>query len=71
MSQEQFTNLIKTITADISGKDINQELMAYMNSRFSTNSDEFKQLAEACRAGIKEGWLCDRELLVYCSRQTF
>jgi hypothetical protein len=61
MSQEQFTHLIKTITADISGKDINEGLMAYMNSRFSTGSDEFKQLAEACRVGIKEGWLCDRE----------
>lgn len=61
MSQEQFTSLIKTITADISEKDLNQELMAYMNDRFSTDSDEFKQLADSCRQGIKEGWLCDRE----------
>ena len=61
MSQEKFIALIKTITADIQGRDIDNELMEYMNDRYSPAADEFRQLAEACRIGIREGWLCNRE----------
>ena len=61
MSQENFTTLIKTISADIKGRDIDKELMDYLNIRYSPAGDEFKQLAQACRSGIQEGWLCNRE----------
>lgn len=61
MSQENFTTLIKTITADIKGRNIDKELMDFLNFRYSPSRDEFRQLAQACRTGIREGWLCNRE----------
>lgn len=62
MSQEHFENLVKTITADIAGRPVDTELMTYLNERFSPDSSEFQQLADACREGIAEGWLCNREM---------
>lgn len=46
---------------DIAEKPLDKDLMDYMNDRFSPDSNEFKQLADACRKGIAEGWLCNHE----------
>jgi hypothetical protein len=62
MAQAEFTDLIKTITADIAGKSLDQDLMGYMNERYSPQSDEFKALVAQCREGVRDGWLCDREM---------
>lgn len=61
MSQEKFTALVETITTEIAGRKLDNELMNFLNDRFAIVSDEFRQLAEACRTGIMEGWLCNRE----------
>lgn len=61
MSKERFETLIADVTANISGRALDPELQAHLMSRYPPDGDEFKALAGACRAGIEEGWLCNRE----------
>ena len=61
MSQENFQALVAAITADIAGKKLDEELMDYLNERFSPASGEFQALARACEDGVREGWLAERE----------
>jgi len=60
-SQEAFTEAVTTITERISGKDLDADLQAYLNESFPPGGEAFDDLAELCRQGIDEGWLCDRE----------
>lgn len=60
-SQEAFTEAVTTITTRIAGKDLNADLQSYLNESFPPGGEAFDDLAELCRQGIDEGWLCDRE----------
>lgn len=61
MSKEQFETLVSSITANISGRALDEDLQSFLNQRFPPDGDEFQALAGACQAGIAEGWLCNRE----------
>ena len=58
---EEFEALVKTITAAISGRALDEGLGDYLNAEFGTGSTTFTALAESCRRGVAEGWLCKRE----------
>lgn len=60
-SRQQFEKQVKDLTADIAGRNIDTDLQSYLNSQFPPAGSVFRQLADACRAGIAEGWLCNRE----------
>lgn len=60
-SQEAFTEAVTTITARIAGKHLDGELQAYLNQSFPPGGEAFDDLAELCRRGIEEGWLCRNE----------
>lgn len=60
-SQQAFTEAVATITARIAGKSIDRELQTVLNENFPPGGEAFDDLAELCRQGIDEGWLCDRE----------
>ncbi len=60
-SQQAFTEAVETITARIAGKALNDDLQAFLSVNFPPGGEAFDDLAELCRQGIEEGWLCDRE----------
>jgi hypothetical protein len=60
-SQQAFTEAVETITARIAGKALNDDLQAFLSENFPPGGEAFDDLAELCRQGIEEGWLCDRE----------
>lgn len=60
-SQQAFSQAVSTITARIAGKVINGDLESFLNQSFPPGGEAFDDLAELCRRGIDEGWLCDNE----------
>ena len=61
MQIEEFRDLIGGVTAKLAGKALDASLMAELNAALPAESATFQKLAEACRSGIREGWLCTRE----------
>jgi len=60
-ARQQFTTLVHKITEDISGKPLDENMQHYLEQTYPVNGTTFRQLADACRTGITEGWLCNRE----------
>jgi hypothetical protein len=59
--REQFEALIADITGGISGRTLDQNLEDDLNRRFPAGGMKYRELLESCRAGIANGWMCDRE----------
>jgi hypothetical protein len=60
-AQEAFTEAVVTITTRIAGQPLDDGMQAFLNENFPPGGEAFDDLAELCRQGIEEGWLCDRE----------
>ncbi len=60
-SQQQFADAVAMITGRVSGKSIGSDLQTLLNENFPPGGEAFDDLADLCRQGIDEGWLCDRE----------
>ena len=60
-SQQAFSEAVTTITARIADKSINIELRSFLDENFPPGGEAFDDLAELCRQGIDEGWLCANE----------
>lgn len=60
-SQQAFTEAVATITGRIAGKSIDRDLQTVLNENFPPGGEAFDDLADLCRQGTDEGWLCDRE----------
>lgn len=52
---------VAQLTAQLEGRPLDRELQDWLNSEHGTNSPTFAALQEACRAGVDQGWLCNRE----------
>jgi len=61
MSPSDFQRLIAQVTAQLAGRPLNADLAAWLNVTYPADSQTFRDLADACRAGVAEGWLCNRE----------
>jgi len=61
MSPSDFQRLIAGVTAQLAGRPLNAELADWLNSTYPADSQTYRDLAAACRAGAAEGWLCNRE----------
>ena len=61
MTPESFTTLIATVTQRIAGKPLDRALGAELNETFPPDGETFRAITAACRAAIKEGWMCNRE----------
>ena len=57
-SQQAFSEAVTTITARIADKAINSDLQSFLDENFPPGGEAFDDLAELCRQGIDEGWLC-------------
>ena len=60
-SQEAFSDAIRTITGRIGDRPLDAGLQAFLNESFPPGGEAFDDLAQLCRQGFDEGWLCDRE----------
>ncbi len=58
---EKFEGLVKQITGAIAGRAVDGGLGDYLNAEFGSGGDTFQALAESCRRGVAEGWLCKHE----------
>jgi hypothetical protein len=61
MSPEDFQRLITGVTEQVAGRDLDGDLEAWLNETWPPGSETFETLASACRTGVTEGWLCNRE----------
>ena len=61
MPQDQFRAQISALTAQLAGRALDSQLDDWLNEVHGPTSDTFQALAESCRAGVAEGWLCNRE----------
>jgi uncharacterized protein DUF4863 len=60
-AQQAFSDAVAIITARIAVQPLDDSLLAFLNENFPPGGEAFDDLAELCRQGIDDGWLCDRE----------
>lgn len=61
MSPDSFRTQIAALTAQLAGRPLDPELDQWLNREHGPDSETFRGLAAGCRAGVDEGWLCNRE----------
>lgn len=59
--RERFEALISAVGREISGRALDQTLEDELNRRFPVDGDDYRELRDACEAGITAGWMCNRE----------
>ena len=58
---DQLEKLVKEITTAIAGRALDSGLDDFLNTQFGAGGETFQALAESCRTGVREGWLCQNE----------
>lgn len=61
MDVPQFQALIADLTRQIDGRALDADLADWLNAQYGADSDGFARLTDACRTGVADGWLCNRE----------
>lgn len=61
MTPEDFRAQIAALTARLQGRPLNASLDAWLNAEIGPDSATYAQLKAACEAGVRDGWLCNRE----------
>lgn len=61
MSQAAFHQLLSTLTRSLAGRPLDAGLERWLNDEHGATSATYAALSEACRQGVAEGWLCQRE----------
>lgn len=61
MDVNEFEGLINRLTGEIAGAPLGGALEAHLNADHGPGSATFEAIFSACQAGIREGWLCNRE----------
>jgi hypothetical protein len=56
-----FRAQIAELTAQLQGRALDADLDRWLNQQHGAGSATFEALAQSCRTGVREGWLCDRE----------
>ncbi|MCR9219184.1 MAG: DUF4863 family protein [Alphaproteobacteria bacterium] len=61
MTVETLKRHVVAVTERVAGKPLDEALDRFLNETFPPESETFQGLAAACRAGMEEGWLGERE----------
>ena len=61
MTPTEFTALIASLSQRIVGKSLDAHLAAELNATLPAGSPLFDEVFAACRAGVAQGWMCNRE----------
>lgn len=52
---------VAELAAAIRGRPLDADLDAWLNAQHGAGSGTYEALAASCRAGVRDGWLCERE----------
>lgn len=58
---ETFRAQLHELTAQLAGRPLDQDLGTWLNREYGPDSESYQSLKAACQAGVKDGWLCNRE----------
>lgn len=61
MSPDDFERLVASVTEQIAGRALDEALEHWLNATWPPGSATFEALEHACRLGVEQGWLCNRE----------
>lgn len=61
MTPDKFRAQIAELTAQIGGRPIDATLDAWLNAEHGAGSATYTALKASCEAGVRDGWLCNRE----------
>jgi hypothetical protein len=61
MDTAAFQTLVSRLTAEIADVPLGAQLAARLNAEHGPGSATYQALFDACRTGVKEGWMCNRE----------
>lgn len=61
MTIETFQHLIQTVTQYIGDRKLDKDLQASLNQQFPFEGPVYQQVFDACRQGVREGWMCQYE----------
>jgi hypothetical protein len=62
MNAAQFQALIGGLTDEIAKMPLNATLEAYLNKEHGPGSPTYAKIFDACKEGVKAGWMCNREV---------
>ena len=60
-TRETFDGLLARYISFVGQRPLDQALEQALDAQFPADGHDFQALQSACRAGISEGWLCNRE----------
>jgi hypothetical protein len=61
MTPTEFRAQLADFTAALAGRPLDAELDAWLNREHGAASSSYAALKAACEAGVRDGWLCNRE----------
>lgn len=61
MDVPAFQQLIGQLTQQIAAAPLDASLEARLNAEHGPGSERYEQIVAACQAGVRDGWLCNRE----------
>ncbi|MEB2348903.1 MAG: DUF4863 family protein [Comamonadaceae bacterium] len=61
MTAEQLRSQVAALTSQMAGRPLDRSLADWLNTEHGPASDTFRQLQATCEAGVRDGWLCNRE----------
>jgi hypothetical protein len=61
MDVSAFQKLVSQITEEIAAIPLDSSLESHLNAQHGADSYLYERLFEACKTGVREGWLCNRE----------
>jgi hypothetical protein len=61
MTPAEFPSLVARLTASLADRPLDAALAVHLNETHGPGSPIFEALFAACRAGVAEGWMCQRE----------
>jgi hypothetical protein len=61
MSPNEFQGLIARVTGAIASRPLDADLQTWLNAEYPASGPGYTELANACRTGVAEGWLAERE----------
>ena len=61
MTPETLRQQIVTLTAELAGKALDAQLDTWLNAHHGPHSPTYAALKASCEAGVRQGWLCNRE----------
>lgn len=61
MNVTQFQTLISRLTEEIASVPLDASLESHLNAEHGPGSHLYDSIFDACKIGVRDGWLCNRE----------